>query len=144
MKLSSTALAAWIFLAGNASAGPAAYGICQAGCAGVVTACYGAAGFTWGCLCRSPSSPNTMKLRESSRLCVDISARTSIEALMLAIDILLAEDSGETTIEIASVNPPVASEVLDYLDKSSGTLINPVDEIEAVTYRDMSTYDLTS
>lgn len=29
-------------------AGPAAYGICQAGCAAVVMACYGAAGFTWG------------------------------------------------------------------------------------------------
>jgi hypothetical protein len=30
------------------SAGPAAYGICQAGCSAVVMACYGAAGFTWG------------------------------------------------------------------------------------------------
>ena len=29
-------------------AGPAAYGICQAGCSGVVMACYAAAGFTWG------------------------------------------------------------------------------------------------
>ncbi|KAJ5776746.1 uncharacterized protein N7511_001757 [Penicillium nucicola] len=29
-------------------AGPAAYGICQAGCAAVVMACYSAAGFTWG------------------------------------------------------------------------------------------------
>ena len=29
-------------------AGPAAYGICQAGCYGVVMACYAAAGFTWG------------------------------------------------------------------------------------------------
>lgn len=29
-------------------AGPAAYGVCQAGCATVVTACYAAAGFTWG------------------------------------------------------------------------------------------------
>ncbi|KAF4300892.1 hypothetical protein GTA08_BOTSDO06836 [Botryosphaeria dothidea] len=29
-------------------AGPVAYGICQAGCAAVVTACYAAAGFTWG------------------------------------------------------------------------------------------------
>jgi len=29
-------------------AGPAAYGVCQAGCAGVVMACYSAAGFTWG------------------------------------------------------------------------------------------------
>ncbi|KAH6977657.1 hypothetical protein EDB80DRAFT_657849 [Ilyonectria destructans] len=31
-----------------ASAGPVAYGVCQAGCAGVVMACYGAAGYTWG------------------------------------------------------------------------------------------------
>ncbi|RYP30960.1 hypothetical protein DL767_006002 [Monosporascus sp. MG133] len=29
-------------------AGPAAYGICQAGCSAVVKACYAAAGFTWG------------------------------------------------------------------------------------------------
>lgn len=30
------------------SAGPAAYGVCQAECASVVMACYSAAGFTWG------------------------------------------------------------------------------------------------
>lgn len=47
MQLLSTALAASL-LATTASAGPAAYGICQAGCAGVVMACYVAAGFTWG------------------------------------------------------------------------------------------------
>lgn len=29
-------------------AGPIAYGICQAGCAGIVMACYAAAGATWG------------------------------------------------------------------------------------------------
>lgn len=29
-------------------AGPTAYGICQGGCAAVVMACYGAAGFVWG------------------------------------------------------------------------------------------------
>ncbi|KAK3203648.1 hypothetical protein GRF29_106g229777 [Pseudopithomyces chartarum] len=33
---------------GVAHAGPIGYGICQAGCAAVVMACYGAAGFTWG------------------------------------------------------------------------------------------------
>lgn len=31
-----------------ASAGPAAYGICQAGCSAVVVACYSGAGFTFG------------------------------------------------------------------------------------------------
>ncbi|KAF2218680.1 hypothetical protein BDZ85DRAFT_180405, partial [Elsinoe ampelina] len=35
-------------LPGLAQAGPAAYGVCQAGCAGIVMACYAAAGFTWG------------------------------------------------------------------------------------------------
>ncbi|CAI6339829.1 unnamed protein product [Periconia digitata] len=35
-------------LAGTTQAGPAAYGICQAGCADVVMACYSGAGFTWG------------------------------------------------------------------------------------------------
>lgn len=35
-------------LATGAFAGPAAYGVCQAGCSAVVTACYAAAGFTWG------------------------------------------------------------------------------------------------
>lgn len=29
-------------------AGPAAYGICQAGCSSVVVACYAGAGFTFG------------------------------------------------------------------------------------------------
>lgn len=37
-----------LMLQSFANAGPAAYGICQAGCAGVVAACYAAAGFTWG------------------------------------------------------------------------------------------------
>lgn len=35
-------------LAADVIAGPAAYGICQAGCASIVMACYSAAGFTWG------------------------------------------------------------------------------------------------
>ncbi|KAL3608787.1 hypothetical protein FPOAC2_03797 [Fusarium poae] len=47
MKLSHT-IAAMTALLATASAGPIAYGICQAGCASVVMACYGAAGFTWG------------------------------------------------------------------------------------------------
>ncbi|EUC39455.1 hypothetical protein COCMIDRAFT_111540 [Bipolaris oryzae ATCC 44560] len=35
-------------IASPALAGPAAYGVCQAGCSAVVMACYSAAGFTWG------------------------------------------------------------------------------------------------
>ncbi|KFY22117.1 hypothetical protein V493_06839 [Pseudogymnoascus sp. VKM F-4281 (FW-2241)] len=31
-----------------ALAGPAAYGLCQSGCAGVAMACYAAGGATWG------------------------------------------------------------------------------------------------
>jgi hypothetical protein len=35
-------------LVGYTTAGLAAYGVCQAGCAAIVMACYSAAGFTWG------------------------------------------------------------------------------------------------
>lgn len=44
----STALTSFLILAGSAFAGPVSYGTCQAGCAGVVMACYSAGGFTWG------------------------------------------------------------------------------------------------
>ncbi|KAI1006201.1 hypothetical protein K3495_g2025 [Podosphaera aphanis] len=47
MRISLPLLVA-ISTAAPVIAGPAAYGICQAGCAGVVMACYTAAGFTWG------------------------------------------------------------------------------------------------
>ncbi|KUI64379.1 hypothetical protein VM1G_11180 [Cytospora mali] len=35
-------------MATTATAGPIGYGICQAGCSAVVTACYAAAGVTFG------------------------------------------------------------------------------------------------
>lgn len=38
-------------------AGPAAYGICQAGCSGIVVACYGAAGFTFGTVVAAAAAP---------------------------------------------------------------------------------------
>lgn len=48
MKVQAIAL---LGIAVTATAGPAAYGICQAGCASVVMACYSAADFTWGATC---------------------------------------------------------------------------------------------
>ena len=49
MRISSAITAISVLFAGReALAGPIGYGICQAGCAGVVMACYSAAGFTWG------------------------------------------------------------------------------------------------
>jgi hypothetical protein len=41
-------LAGTLLVANLVHAGPVAYALCQAGCAGVVTACYGAGGATWG------------------------------------------------------------------------------------------------
>ena len=37
-----------LMLAGAVNGGPFSYAACQAGCAGIVVACYSAAGFTWG------------------------------------------------------------------------------------------------
>ncbi|KAI1312583.1 hypothetical protein F5Y03DRAFT_340889 [Xylaria venustula] len=48
MRPATSLIAALIGFAPTVSAGPAAYGLCQTGCAAVVTACYAAAGYTWG------------------------------------------------------------------------------------------------
>ncbi|EKV04715.1 hypothetical protein PDIG_41350 [Penicillium digitatum PHI26] len=48
MKSLWAILYACLFFSSDVSAGPAAYGVCQAGCATVVMAFYSAAGFTWG------------------------------------------------------------------------------------------------
>ncbi|KAL8849713.1 MAG: hypothetical protein Q9221_005323 [Calogaya cf. arnoldii] len=39
------------------SAGPAGYGICQAGCSAVVVACYSGAGFTFGTVTAGAAIP---------------------------------------------------------------------------------------
>ncbi|EMR85364.1 putative zygote-specific protein [Botrytis cinerea BcDW1] len=48
MKPTSPSILLVAGLAGIATAGPIAYGICQSGCAAVVMACYSAGGATWG------------------------------------------------------------------------------------------------
>ncbi|SMQ45019.1 unnamed protein product [Zymoseptoria tritici ST99CH_3D7] len=48
MRLLKMSLATLAVIAPAISAGPAAYGVCQAGCAGVVVACYAAGGFVFG------------------------------------------------------------------------------------------------
>lgn len=48
MKAIAFFLSAIILMASCTEGGPAAYGLCQAGCATVVVACYGAAGVVFG------------------------------------------------------------------------------------------------
>ena len=48
MKLTTLLLAVLLSLILNVQAGPAAYGICQAGCAALAVACYSAAGAVFG------------------------------------------------------------------------------------------------
>lgn len=43
-----------------AAAGPLAYGVCQAGCATLVMACYGAAGATWGATAGASAAPTVV------------------------------------------------------------------------------------
>ncbi|KAL2820147.1 hypothetical protein BDW59DRAFT_174604 [Aspergillus cavernicola] len=47
-RLSTSAVLSLLLVTSKVNAGPAAYGVCQAGCSAVVMACYAAAGFTWG------------------------------------------------------------------------------------------------
>uniref|UniRef100_A0A915DLM3 Cysteine-rich protein n=1 Tax=Ditylenchus dipsaci TaxID=166011 RepID=A0A915DLM3_9BILA len=47
----------FLLLLNFANGGPAAAGICYAGCAAVVTACYAAAGFTFGTITAGLGTP---------------------------------------------------------------------------------------
>ncbi|CAK48190.1 hypothetical protein ASPNIDRAFT_180653 [Aspergillus niger ATCC 1015] len=59
-----------------ASAGPAAYGICQAGCAAVVMACYSAAGYTWGATLGATAPPTIVACNSAFGVCYSSCAAT--------------------------------------------------------------------
>jgi len=46
-----------VAMLGTASAGPLAYGICQAGCSTLVVACYTAGGLTFGAVTAGAGAP---------------------------------------------------------------------------------------
>ena len=50
-------------------AGPIAYGICQAGCASVVMACYGAAGAVWGATLGAGAPPAVLACNSAYGTC---------------------------------------------------------------------------
>ncbi|KAF2705155.1 hypothetical protein K504DRAFT_460423 [Pleomassaria siparia CBS 279.74] len=58
-----------LVLASSVSAGPAAYGICQAGCAGVVMACYAAGGSTWGATLGASAPPTIVACNTAYGTC---------------------------------------------------------------------------
>jgi hypothetical protein len=57
MKYIAVFLSIMVFMASCIEAGPAAYGICQAGCAAVVVACYAAAGAVFGTVTAGVGTP---------------------------------------------------------------------------------------
>jgi hypothetical protein len=57
MKPTAVFLCTIILIASCVEAGPAAYGICQAGCAALVVACYGAAGAVFGTVTAGVGTP---------------------------------------------------------------------------------------
>ena len=56
-------------LFGAVTAGPAGYGICQAGCSAVVMACYAAAGFTWGATAGASAPPTILACNAAYGTC---------------------------------------------------------------------------
>jgi len=57
MKIIAVFFCLIIFTTAFIEAGPAAYGICQAGCAAVVVACYAAAGSVFGTVTAGVGAP---------------------------------------------------------------------------------------
>lgn len=61
-------MAAAIF-AGQAQAGPLAYGLCQIGCNTAVVACYTAAGFTFGAVAAVAATPAILACNAAQGAC---------------------------------------------------------------------------
>lgn len=49
--------------------GPLGYGVCQAGCSGVVVACYSAAGFVFGTVCVLAAPPAILQCNAAYGTC---------------------------------------------------------------------------
>ena len=49
--------------------GPVGYGVCQGGCAGIVMACYGAAGYTWGATLGATAPPTIVACNAAFGAC---------------------------------------------------------------------------
>ena len=77
--LSKSIILTLIAITTVAQAGPAAYGVCQAGCAGVVMACYSAAGFTWGATLGASAPPTILACNTTFGTC-----QASCAAVLLA------------------------------------------------------------
>ncbi|KAL4805149.1 hypothetical protein BDV18DRAFT_161547 [Aspergillus unguis] len=70
MKLSSISIAtAALTLPLQVAAGPLGYGVCQAGCSGVVVACYTAAGFTFGTVFAAAAPPAIIQCNAAYGAC---------------------------------------------------------------------------
>ena len=57
MRFTTLTPLALLTLIGSASAGPLAYGICQAGCSALVVSCYAAGGLTFGTVTAGLGAP---------------------------------------------------------------------------------------
>lgn len=79
MRLHIPAIAL-IALAAPAYGGPIAYAICQGGCAGVVTACYAAAGAVFGTVAAAAAPPAIMACNTAWGTCQAACAATALIA----------------------------------------------------------------
>jgi len=61
-----------------ALAGPAAYGVCQAGCASLVMACYAAAGAAWGTTFGLGAAPAVLACNAAQGTCYAACAAAAI------------------------------------------------------------------
>lgn len=76
-------------LTASVSAGPIAYGACQAGCSAVVMACYTAAGATWGATLGATAPATVIGCNAAYGTC-----QAACAAILLAPTPCMARDTG--------------------------------------------------
>ncbi|CAG8960541.1 hypothetical protein HYFRA_00008261 [Hymenoscyphus fraxineus] len=85
MHLSTFALLA--ALLSSADSGPIGYGICQAGCASVVMACYSAAGFVWGATLGVAAPPAILACNSAFGTCQAASSQLSLKPIAMKLQL---------------------------------------------------------
>ncbi|TID18869.1 putative zygote-specific protein [Venturia nashicola] len=93
-------------LTATASAGPLGYGICQAGCASVVMACYTAGGATWGATLGATAPVTIVACNTAYGTCQKLTMRLStVLVLFTAMNAVSANIILDALVTLGSIAP---------------------------------------
>ncbi|KAI4226682.1 MAG: hypothetical protein L6R36_002995 [Xanthoria steineri] len=109
------------------SAGPAGYGVCQAGCSAVVVACYSGAGFTFGTVTAGAAVPAAI-----------VACNSAFGTCQAACAAVLIAPTPEHSLQIKKVDGPSRTTPHSSLDVTYDHDDDDADTKEGLTYGNLA------